>query len=285
MASSSASYTIPVRSNYHAKPHRYPATSCHFQYCTPFPSTVGWRWLNAGCAGFAGVALVYNRLLPTPPLRKIGPKLKSEGVSKALCSAEFAGHAWTAFNMGWSTNVHIFVVVLTLKQKFAFSPRSVGFCFLLVPAGILPTVFLLPHLTRRFGLQSCITAGCLANVLLCALLSLPDLHSRSVVLIFDLGLGMFFSFTQHSANIARAKLIAAKYAKNATGAVTGVSRTCYALGQSIGPLVSGLIWSWSVSGPFLVLAAIQLSQIVLMMVMCCVEHKPIMVSTLSPAVT
>ena len=172
--------------------------------------------------------------------------------------------------------MHIFVVVLNLKQKFAFSLRSVGFCFLLVPAGILPTVFLLPHLTRRFGmrfgLHACITAGCLANVLLCALLSLPDLHSRSVVLILGLGLAMFFTFTQHNANQARAKMIAAKYAKNATGAVTGVSRTCFALGQAIGPLVSGLIWSWSISGPFLVLAAIQLSQIVLMMVTCCVEQ-------------
>ena len=173
-------------------------------------------------------------------------------------------------------NVHIFIVVLTLKQKFAFRPRSIGYCFLLVPAGILPTVFLLPHLTRRFGmrfgLHACITAGCLANVLLCALLSLPDLHSRPVVLILDLGLGMFFTFTQQNANLARAKTIAAKYAKNATGAVTGISRTCFALGQAIGPLVSGLIWSWSISSPFLVLAAIQLSQIVLMMVTCCVEH-------------
>eukprot|EP00964_Phaeocystis_antarctica_P139329 scaffold104105_cov66-Phaeocystis_antarctica.AAC.3 len=67
-------------------------------------------------------------------------------------------------------------------------------------------------------------------------------------------------------------MIAAKYAKNATGTVTGISRTCFALGQAIGPLVSGLIWSWSISSPFLVLAAIQLSQIVLMMVTCCVEH-------------
>ena len=174
-----------------------------------------------------------------------------------------------------SLNVHIFIVVLALKQKFAFSPRSIGFCFLLVPAGILPTVFLLPHLTRRFGLHACITAGCLANVLLCALLSLSDLHSRSVVLMFDLGLGMFFTFTQHNANLARAKIIAAKYAKNATGAVAGVSRTCFALGQAIGPLVSGLIWSWSISSPFLVLAAIQLSQVVLMMVtFICVEHMP-----------
>ena len=47
---------------------------------------------------------MYNILLPTPPLRKSEgiSKLKSEGISKALCSAEFAGHAWTAFNMGWS---------------------------------------------------------------------------------------------------------------------------------------------------------------------------------------
>ena len=164
-------------------------------------------------------------------------------------------------------NVHIFVVVLALKQNFAFSPRSIGFCFLLVPAGILPTVFLLPRLTRRFGLHACITSGCLANVTLCALLSIPALHNRSLVVILGLGLGMFVTFMQHNSNQARAKLIAAKYAKNATGAVTGVSRTCFALGQAIGPLVSGLIWScWSVSGPFLVLAVIQLSQIVLMLV-------------------
>ena len=72
--------------------------------------------------------------------------------------------------------------------------------------------------------------------------------------------------TQFNANQARAKIIATKYAKNATGAVTGVSRTCFAVGQAVGPFVSGLIWSWSISGPYLVLAAIQLSQIVLMMV-------------------
>ena len=67
------------------------------------PHAVGWRWLNVGSAGMAGLALVYNILLPTPPLLPIaGPKQKSEGLSAALCSAEFAGHAWTAFNMGWS---------------------------------------------------------------------------------------------------------------------------------------------------------------------------------------
>ena len=248
--------------------------------------SVGWRWLNLGSAGFAALAFVYNILLPTPPLQKAGPKQKSEGLSKALCSAEFASHAWTAFTMGWSFNAHIFVVILTLKQTFDFDARLIGFCLLLVPAGILPTVFLLPHTTRRFGLHACITAGCLANVVLCALLAgkflapsgpeeeasgereeeRTDMCDRSVALIFGLGLGMFFTLTQHNANQARAKMIATKYAKNATGAVTGVSRTCFSLGQAIGPLVSGLIWGWSVSGPYLLLAAVQLSQIVCMMV-------------------
>lgn len=248
--------------------------------------SVGWRWLNVGSAGFAALAFVYNSLLPTPPLQKAGPKQKSEGLSKALCSAEFASHAWTAFNMGWSFNAHIFVVILTLKQAFDFDARLIGFCLLLVPAGILPTVFLLPHLTRRFGLHACITAGCLGNVVLCALLAgtffsssgpeeeasveregeRNDVSGRSVALIVGLGLGMFFTLTQHNANSARAKMIAAKYAKNATGAVTGVSRTYFSLGQAIGPLASGLILDWSVSGPYLLLAAVQLSQIVCMVV-------------------
>ena len=74
-----------------------PSLTTHHTLCT-----VGWRWLNVGSAGIAGLALVYNTLLPTLPLRMAGPRLKSEGVSKVLRSAEFAGHAWTAFNMGWS---------------------------------------------------------------------------------------------------------------------------------------------------------------------------------------
>tara|TARA_B100000795_G_C22616927_1_gene367358 strand:- start:480 stop:743 length:264 start_codon:yes stop_codon:yes gene_type:complete len=68
-----------------------------------------------------------------------------------------------------------------------------------VPAGILPTVFLLPHLTRRFGLHACITAGCLANVVLCALLSLPDVHSHSEALILGLGLAMFVTMSKPQA--------------------------------------------------------------------------------------
>ena len=231
--------------------------------------SVGWRWLNVGSAGFAALAFVYNSLLPTPPLQKAGPKQKSEGLSKALCSAEFASHAWTAFNMGWSFNAHIFVVILTLKQTFDFDARSIGFCLLLVPAGILPTVFLLPHLTRRFGLHACITAGCLGNVVLCAVLAgtfFSPSGPEEEALIVGLGLGMFFTLTQHNANSARAKMIATKFAKNATGAVTGVSRTYFSLGQAIGPLASGLILGWSVSGPYLLLAAIQLSQIVCMVI-------------------
>ena len=68
-----------------------------------------------------------------------------------------------------------------------------------MPAGILPTVFLLPHLTRRFGLHACITAGCLANVVLCALLSLPDVHSHSEALILGLGLAMFVTMSKPQA--------------------------------------------------------------------------------------
>ena len=90
-------------------PHSASAPSCHLHAPTYPPQhlpcrscTVGWRWLNVGSAGFAALAFVYNSLLPTPPLQKAGPKQKSEGLSKALCSAEFASHAWTAFNMGWS---------------------------------------------------------------------------------------------------------------------------------------------------------------------------------------
>ena len=76
-------------------------------------AAVGWRWLNLGSAGVAGLAFVYNILLPTPSLQKAGPNRKSEGVSNALCSAEFASHAWTAFNMGWS------VLSLQLKPELA----------------------------------------------------------------------------------------------------------------------------------------------------------------------
>ena len=60
-----------------------------------------------------------------------------------------------------------------------------------MPVGILPTVFILPLLTRRFGLHACITSGCLANVVLCTVIALPDVCGHSVALIIGLGLGMF----------------------------------------------------------------------------------------------
>ena len=87
-----------------------PVRSTPLAICMPPPfcnhfcradHAVGWRWLNVGSAGVAGLAFVYNSLFPAPPLQKAGPKQKSEGLSVALCSAEFASHAWTAFNMGW----------------------------------------------------------------------------------------------------------------------------------------------------------------------------------------
>ena len=88
-----------------------PNTAPHHLPCAH--AAVGWRWLNLGSAGVAGLAFVYNILLPTPSLQKAGPNRKSEGVSNALCSAEFASHAWTAFNMGWS------VLSLQLKPELA----------------------------------------------------------------------------------------------------------------------------------------------------------------------
>ena len=106
---------IPVRST---PPYSYsictPPTQhpiiCHVH----MHAAVGWRWLNLGSAGVAGLAFVYNILLPTPSLQKAGPNRKSAGVSNALCSAEFASHAWTAFNMGWS------VLSLQLKPELAW---------------------------------------------------------------------------------------------------------------------------------------------------------------------
>ena len=100
MASSSAFFTIPVRSKDSSQCPQLPSAILHAP-----PRTVGWRWLNVGSAGVAGLALVYNSLLPTPPLQKAQPKVKSEGVSAALCSTEFAAHAWTAFNLGWSATL------------------------------------------------------------------------------------------------------------------------------------------------------------------------------------
>ena len=102
VVSSSASFTTLVRSTPPTRPVSSVAICMPNLLSCP-PHAVGWRWLNVGSAGMAGLALVYNILLPTPPLLPIaGPKQKSEGLSAALCSAEFAGHAWTAFNMGWS---------------------------------------------------------------------------------------------------------------------------------------------------------------------------------------
>jgi MFS family permease len=56
-------------------------------------------------------------------------------------------------------------------------------------------------------------------------------------------------FTQNP-NLARCKLIADTHAKDARGAVTGVSRNFFALGQAISPMLSGVLFTLNPLAPY-----------------------------------
>ena len=55
---------------------------------------------------------------------------------------------------------------------------------------------------------------------------------------------------QQNPNMGRAKMIADKYATNARGAVTGLGRNCFAIGQAIAPIISGVLYNVDPSVPY-----------------------------------
>jgi len=260
--------------------------------------SLGWAWLNVGSAGVAGAAAVYVAHLSAPAIRK-GPKLQnSKGVRRALLSVDFVTHATTAILVGFCMTSMTFTYVIILAEIFLWDARSTGLANLFVVCNLLPiNMFGLPVAVKHFAVHRIITMSGIAMCIMYALLAIwASTLSKSEGSEGKLGKQMPL-FVGHSllfvtivfmqaVNLSRSNLIASKYAPEARGAITSAGRTCFAIGQALGPIVSGILFTQGAVLPYLaglLLAVLNLSMFLLTGTPVC--HDPSMEPVVATSVT
>lgn len=221
-------------------------------------TSLGWAGISGLSAGGSAIAFLYVTFLSSPPLTSERPKPK--GLWRALRTADFLTHATTALVVGYQMNCSIFMCVIILKEEFRWGPQAVGWVFLAVPATMLPVNnFLLPRLAARFGLHRLITVATVSAVACSAGLAgwssqlrvdgAPKHVAPLLVLFCPSLICLMF---QQNPNQARGKYIADRYATNARGAVTSISRNFFALGQALAPIVSGAVYNVNPFWPYVI---------------------------------
>jgi sugar phosphate permease len=116
----------------------------------------------------------------------------------------------------------------------------VGLLFLGLPLLLMVVASLVvPRLVKTYlGLQKTITVATFGLIVVSGLIAMPQL-GRSSIYSFSIltALLIIFQTMQHQPNQVRVKLIAGYYTTNGSGIVTGASRTFWALGQAVAPVV------------------------------------------------
>lgn len=214
---------------------------------------VGFAGLQLTSAAVAAIAAVYTALSPHGK-KPLGQEAQVSGVRTALRSRHFAVYAATQFFVGWCMNMAFAVVTIALRGEFGWSVAEVGYCFLGI-AAVLAVQFsyAVPALVGRLGIERVIA---LALIGLCApsavLASPARTHSGLVLCAIVLFHFVAFTALQLPAT-GRARVIASRYTQNGTGAITGVGRTFFALGQALSPAASLALYALvSPAAPWLV---------------------------------
>ena len=97
------------------------------------------------------------------------------------------------------------------------------------------------------------------QVITYGLLCIPTLNKSKPGAIILLFISYIWLNTQLTPNQARGKIVAEKYATNAIGAVTGMGRICFAIGQGLSPVVMSAAYNQHTSLACAIFCGIQVS--------------------------
>ena len=157
------------------------------------------------------------------------------------------------------------------------SSRATGFAFLALPLVMLPvSLFVIPYTARRVGMHVIISTATIFETAVFALLAAltstlekgqgPDDIGSTIAFLAGFLLAAISLFFIQNLNLARCKLIADSYARDARGAVTSASRNCFALGQTVAPAVSGVLFTASMWAPYALVCILLLATLLLFVV-------------------
>ena len=198
---------------------------------------VGWAGVNLVAVGVAALGLGAVTLTPVPLKKERQP---ATGVRQALRSGDFLTHAATGLCSGFTMSSIVPVAVVTYKEQFGLTVAQVGLLFLGLPLLLMVVASLIvPRLVKTYlGLQKTITVATLGLIVVAGIIALPQLGQSSIWSFSIMtALLIMLQTMQHQPNQVRVKLIGGYYTSNGSGIVTGASRTFWALGQALAPVV------------------------------------------------
>ena len=225
---------------------------------------LGWQGVNLISTAVCALAFCHVTFLPAPSPNS-GPRPRPSGVGRALRTAAFLNHATTAFVQGCAFSTLMVMTILILKDGFRMAAQQAGIIFISLPAVLLIVNVLVGCAAKRYGANALITTSAIAQTICVGVTAIPAAHQTLAPYLVLLTTQVVFITGQMVPNQSRAREIAAAYATNATGAVTGLGRVCYALGQGICPIVAAVLYTWHPSACYCLWAGLQIMQLLVLL--------------------
>jgi len=210
--------------------------------------SVGFRGVTLITAGIALFALTWTTFLSAPS--SVTERQKPSGVRYALGSRGFRVHGMVSFAVGASLNGVMLLPTWLMFDHFKFSAQQVGYPYIGIPCVQIAAQFAVRRVVARIGTNATISIGTLMAMVSIGALAVPQVHENLIAMLCATVFAVTSCILIMLPNQANARLIANAYATNAVGAVTGMGRTCFALGQGVSPVAFAALYNWHPSGAF-----------------------------------
>jgi len=226
---------------------------------------IGFLGVNLLTAAISAVALAYTALFSAPSL-VVGKKPKPQGVWYALTSWPFIVHGTIAFSAGWGFQAAVVLSLWIVRDEFGWGAREAGVIWIVLPFCLVGLDKTIRLLAPRFGFNAIITTGILLGITFVSIAALPVIHNTLGTFLPCMVFFFAQIILQMLPNQSKPRVIAEGFATNATGAVTGAGRVCFALGQGVAPIVSALAYELHKSAAFLVWVGVLVIELVIIII-------------------
>jgi hypothetical protein len=175
-----------------------------------------------------------------------------------------ASHAVTAVNVGYQFMGFLVLFTLMAKQILKWSATTLGWSFMAIPiVNSLVMYYVIPPLIKRVGVHALITYSSMGTMLTLGAFAVPAVHTSPAGVMLVTVCLVLCVVTVQVPNQMRIKLIADAFAPQAMGKITGASRVCFAVGQTLSPIVVAVLYtihpSLAIGSMFLAVATVPIA--------------------------
>ena len=123
--------------------------------------------------------------------------------------------------------------------------------------------YVIPPLIKRVGVHALITYSSMGTMLTLGAFAVPAVHTSPACVMLVTVCLVLCVVTVQVPNQMRIKLIADAFAPRAMGKITGASRVCFAVGQTLSPIVVAVLYtihpSLAIGSMFLAVATVPIA--------------------------